>query len=75
MSLEEEEMKFLRLASERGKFALSVTNEHTQEQQDALESLMEKGWIRLIDVTMISSLPGLFRIFQLSREAWAKITN
>lgn len=59
------ERNFLRLASERGKFAISVTANMSQAAHDALERLQLRDWIRLIDVSPIATQPGLYRIFML----------
>ncbi len=66
----EEEMKFLALANEKRKFAISITAELGEAGQKALERLQTRGWIRLIDVSMIAARPGqLFRIFLLEEGA------
>jgi hypothetical protein len=70
---EQEELKLLRLASERGKFAIAVGYPSPQEQQDALERLQEREWIRLIDVSTINvdDKLRLYRVFLLSKDALA----
>ena len=49
------QLELLRLASARGKFAISVGGPQPQRRQNALEILQERDWIRLIDVTPIET--------------------
>lgn len=68
------EYKVLKLANELGKFALEVASS-TGIDQNALERLQLRGWVRLIDVSPIAAYPGrLFRVFAASPEAltWYK---
>lgn len=69
------EMEILTLMTrDTYKFALEVGYPHTLEQVDALERLMLRDWIRLIDVSIIANCPGLFRVFRVMPEAveWFK---
>jgi hypothetical protein len=63
------ERKLLRLASEKGKFVVSITAAMTEETQGALERLQLREWIRLIDVTPIGPKPRLYRVFLLTKPA------
>jgi hypothetical protein len=68
------ELGLLRLASEKGKFAVSIRRNMSQADQDALERLQLREWIKLIDVTPIWLSEGrgdLFRIFMLTPPALA----
>jgi hypothetical protein len=57
--------KILSLANERGKFAIEVG--YLMEPQDhaALEELLLTGRVRLIDVSPVKNMPGIFRVFQV----------
>jgi hypothetical protein len=71
LTLEEQaaELKLLKLSNEKGKFAISLTERLLDDEQLAHERLMERGWVRLIDVSMIRAANGIFRIFLLSEDA------
>lgn len=60
---EAEIAQLLDLANERGKFAIGLNAHLTQDEQNALEELQLTGRIRLIDVTPITYLPGIYRVF------------
>lgn len=67
---EEAERDILALANERGKFALGVGVSLKDPQQEALERLQEREWIRLIDVTPVAHSRGQpVRIFILTKAA------
>jgi hypothetical protein len=68
---EAEELKLLKLSSEKGKFAINVGTRMSQAAQLALERLQEREWIKLIDVTPIASQSGIFRVFLLTKPALA----
>lgn len=68
---EKAELELLKLSSEKGKFAIAVGYPMSQEQQDALERLQLRDWIRLIDVSTIEHDKKfrLFRVFMLTPPA------
>ena len=68
-----EELELLRLMTkDTHKFALEVNYHLTPKQQAALERLMLRDWIRLIDVNSIAQYPRtLFRVFRVMPEAVA----
>jgi hypothetical protein len=66
-----EELKILRLASGKGKFAIPVGARMGPSAQFALERLQERDWIRLIDLAPLASMPGLYRVFLLTKPALA----
>ena len=70
---ETKEREILSLANEIGKLAVEVDYTDSKDPigfQDALERLMIRGWIRLIDVGSIRYAPDrMFRIFLASPEA------
>ena len=68
---EREELKLLRLSSEKGKFAVGISYPMAAPAQAALERLQEREWIRLIDVTPIAESPGVYRVFLLMKPALA----
>ena len=51
------------------KFCIRVGERLSHQQQTALERLMLRDWIRLIDVSDIAAAPGLFRVFRVMPEA------
>ena len=63
------------MTSETHKFAIAVDYPLTQAQQDALERLQLRDWIRLIDVSSIACMPvtafpvAVFRVFHVMPEA------
>jgi hypothetical protein len=70
---ERAELSLLQLASEKGKFAISIGHRLSNERQFALERLQERDWIRLIDVTPITTAGprDLLRVFMLNAPALA----
>jgi hypothetical protein len=68
---EAEELKLLKLSSEKGKFAVGIGHKMSPAAQLALERLQEREWIRLIDVTPIAEGPGVYRVFLLTKPALA----
>lgn len=57
--------KILSLANERGKFAIEIGFLMDPEDHAALEELLLTGRVRLIDVSPVQAMPGIFRIFQV----------
>jgi hypothetical protein len=73
-----EELKLLRLASEKGTFAIGLGANMGKDQQFALERLQIREWIKLIDVTPIAAGRTLatggvpvYRVFLLAKPALA----
>lgn len=66
---EKAEIRLLRHANDRGKFAVPLGAQMALATQEALERLQEKRWIQLIDITPIAAGEGYYRIFLLSLEA------
>lgn len=61
-------VKLLKLANERGKFALSLASD--PDLQIALEWMQDNGWVTLVDVSHLANAPNghrhaIFRIFRL----------
>ena len=65
------EWKILSLGSEKGKFAIPIGATLALDDSYALERLQLRGWIRLIDVSTIAAMEGVFRIFLIMPEAAA----
>jgi hypothetical protein len=76
---QEAELKMLGYASEKGKFALSVTAKLSKDEQEALERLQLREWIKLIDIAPLFTGEGfrLVRVFMLTAPAlaWLKKTS
>lgn len=63
-----DELEILKMANEKGKFAIPLDERLGRRSQEALERLMDKDWIRLIDVTPLAfdGRPGKFyRVFRV----------
>ena len=74
-SNEKTELALLRIANEHGKFAVFLDPKGiTAEQQQALERLQLREWVRLIDVSYVGSAGAICRVFLASLEArmWVK---
>jgi hypothetical protein len=73
ITFEEGEFNILSLmTSETRKFVAPLGVTFAQEQQDALERLMLRDWIRLIDISYAPNAgPGMFRVFRVMPEAVA----
>lgn len=65
------EYRVLKLMSEHGKIALQIgATFDGLAMQEGLERLQRRGWLRLIDVSPLSSYPDrVFRIFLASEDA------
>jgi hypothetical protein len=72
-TFEEDEFRILALmTAETRKFVAPLGMAFAQEQQDALERLMLRDWIRLIDISYAPTAgPGMFRVFRVMPEAIA----
>jgi hypothetical protein len=70
---ERAELDLLRLSTERCKFAVALGPPMAARDQQALERLQEREWIRLIDISTIAmgQFDQLFRIFLLTKPALA----
>jgi len=54
------------MTADTKKFVVEIGQALSQPQQDALERLMLRDWIRLIDISPIGSMPGkIFRVFRV----------
>lgn len=54
------------MTADTKKFCIEVAQPLSQQQQDALERLQLRDWIRLIDISPIGSMPGkIFRVFRV----------
>jgi hypothetical protein len=51
------------------KFAIQVGYPLDEDEQNALERLMLRDWIRLIDIGPVAAHPGVMRIFRVMPEA------
>lgn len=67
----EAEAAILRIKSaDTQKFAVPLLGVMEQSQQDALERLMLRDWIRLIDISALPTVGlGLYRVFRVMPEA------
>lgn len=76
ITFEEAEETILRLGTEdTHKFAIQLGYTLDRDEQDALERLMLRDWIRLIDISTVAAMPGkLMRIFRIMPEAVAWLT-
>lgn len=68
---ERAELRILRLANELGKFAVPLHPEAMTRRadQEALERLQVREWVRLIDVSFIAASGGICRLFMLTQPA------
>ena len=66
-TIEEDDLRLLSLANEKGKFAIPLTAALHESDQGALERAFDNDWVALIDVSAIAAMPGrLMRIFRLT---------
>lgn len=76
MSEDEADAEVLGMTNELGKMAIEVGLIPTPPLQQALERLLLRGWLRLMDVTPIAQEPGrLFRVFVATDEAQAWLAS
>ncbi len=69
---EQAEFAIFKLANEEGKFAIEVGYVLSRPIQKALEQMMMKDWVRLIDLSSVGCVPGRFmRVFRMMPEALA----
>lgn len=77
--MKEQQLLFLRLGNEKGKFAIPLLASPTDLEAAAMEDLMIRGLIRLIDVSPIvmdeAGSIGIARIFLLSEDAKAIVAR
>lgn len=72
MTHEKAQCEVLKLANERGKFALQIGSVFPEAVQFVFEQMQVTGWIRLLDVSPIAEYPDrLFRVFVASPIAMA----
>lgn len=57
------------MTPDTAKFAIQLGAELSPSEALALEWLQLNRWITLIDVSTISAMPGVFRIFLVSEQA------
>jgi hypothetical protein len=67
---EQAEYELLKLANDKGKFAIPMAANMTDDHSDALERLQLREWIKLIDVSPLSIQTGkVFRVFMITPAA------
>lgn len=71
---DEAEWFYLRLANEKGKFALSLGPIPHEQVQEAFERGIDQGWFTLVDLTPLSSIRSneVMRVFRLTEAGWQR---
>ena len=70
---DEADWEILKLANEKGKFALELALNIGADRQEALERGMDNDWWAFIDVTPLANAPArLMRVFKLTPVGWVR---
>ena len=77
MTIDETDWRLLKLANEKGKFALSLGSIQDEDLQMAFERGIDAEWFSLVDFSPVSQAvgTGLLRIFRLTKMGWKRRTE
>lgn len=74
---DEADLRLLRLANEKGKFALSLGTIPDEPIQRAFERGIDAEWFRFVDISPLATVPGrgLFRVFKLTEAGAVRLLD
>lgn len=71
MTTDEADFMLLKLANEKGKFAIEVGCKMGPDLRAAFERGIDNEWFTLVDVSGVTVVPGrLMRVFRLTAAGW-----